>query len=168
MASRRPEPIAGMALSNKRGTLNSVSILDAGTRICETVNVEKREILPTIYETPLCSIVTPSLLTASYLILPKPTVEYLTRPHDMEISLADLGSSLLDISRKHRICENVAAFASHWNGTNPLLTKDHLPLDLLHVHAEDNQFTIWYNLTFYDSTPMKIIKCNPWIVDLLH
>lgn len=160
MASRAPIKNS-MSITNDRGTCSSVQLLYSGMRIVETLMRNTNgELLPTIYETPLFFTELPPLST-NYLILPNPTAEYQTRPHDMEMSLADFGSYLLEIARKHPICENLAAFASHRSGTNSLLTEDLLPDDLLHVHFGGNQFTIWYNLSFYDNTPMKIIKCNP-------
>ena len=174
MASR-PEPRCSWGIATDRGTTSSVHALGSGMRVIETVKVvetlkvgnnvmeqvkeprRNRQILPTVYEAPLCY----SPLTVNYLILRNPTSDYETRQHDIEIRLADIGSSLLAIGKQHPMCENITAFASHLNGVDPYPTTHLLPIDLFHVPSPDNQFTIWYHLMFYDSTSTRIIKCNP-------
>lgn len=135
------------------GTTRVVRGVGDGIRIYHIcINGEVRR---TIEETNLVPSLNPFQFSNIF-ILPNPTVDYRTRPHDWEASSDKFDSTLRVIDLHHGI-QSAAAFAAHPNGTNPL-TPQILPIELF--HGDEHQFTLWYTLKLANGTT-KIIKRNP-------
>lgn len=95
--------------------------------------------------------------TSTIYILPGPTDAYESLPYDEEVQPRYFGHAIMAIDNRHGI-QSVKAFAAHPNGTDPL-TPDLLPRQLLTMY--ENDFTLWFTLTFSDGTSPKTIKCGP-------
>lgn len=128
---------------------------DLGFRIYELL--PNGEMLPTFEETHL--VPQNPFKYSTMCILPKPTAEYLTRPHDMEVSSEDFLAALLAFDNRTRV-ESIEGFAAHENGTNGL-TQDLLRPPQRFKHNRDNKWTIWYTLTGLGGFNPQIVKCIP-------